>query len=107
VTGAARAGAAEAESLAREGATVVAADVTDEASESLYPSENTPGAVHYRRLDVSRPEDWSDLAGWVEREHELVDGLVNNAGITHRARLSKVELADVLDIWLAISQNGR
>lgn len=95
VTGAARGqGAAEAEALAREGATVIATDVADEPLELPSSSEGAPGTVRYRRLDVSRPEDWGDLAAWMEHEHGRVDGLVNNAGITHRARLGEVELAD-------------
>ena len=95
VTGAARGqGAAEAETLAREGATVIATDVADEPAEPLFPSGDAPGTVHYRRLDVSQPDDWRDLADWIGSEHGRVDGLVNNAGITHRARLGEVELAD-------------
>src|SRR5262249_3756322 len=67
VTGAAGGqGAAEAAWLAREGATVVAADVSD--------------APDVRRLDVSRAEDWAELAAWLEGEYGRVDGLVNNAG---------------------------
>jgi 3alpha(or 20beta)-hydroxysteroid dehydrogenase len=81
VTGAAGGqGAAEAEWLAREGATVVATDVAD-----------APGV---RRLDVSRAEDWAGLAAWLEGEHGRVDALVNNAGISHRARLTEVTRED-------------
>ena len=95
VTGAARGqGAAEAEALAREGAIVVATDVADEPAGPLVPSGDAPGAVRYRRLDVSQPDDWRDLADWIGGEHGRVDGLVNNAGVTHRARLGEVELAD-------------
>lgn len=88
VTGAARGqGAAEVAALAREGAVVVAADVSE------TPERPTPD-VYYRRLDVSRPEDWDDLRAFLEERHGRVDGLVNNAGITHRARLGEVKLAD-------------
>jgi len=87
VTGAAGGqGLAEAAALAAEGATVVATDLYDEAE--------TPDGVVYRRLDVSRPEDWSALAAWIESEHGRLDGLVNNAGIPFRARLDEIELAD-------------
>ena len=95
VTGAARGqGAAEAAALAREGATVVATDVADAPSEPLANPQDELGTVHYRRLDVSRPEDWSDLSAFIQERHGRVDGLVNNAGITHRARLGEVEIAD-------------
>ena len=92
VTGAAQGqGAAEVTAAAREGATVVATDVLDEAGEKLAAALRAEGLeVRYRHLDVSSPEDWAALAG----ELEVVHGLVNNAGIPMRARLGEVELAD-------------
>lgn len=88
VTGAARGqGAAEALALAREGATVVATDVHDEAPE-------LGGEVAYRKLDVAQPEDWQGLASWLAEEHGRVDGLVNNAGVALRDRLESVQLDD-------------
>ncbi len=105
VTGAAGGlGAAEAIALAREGATVIATDVHEETS--AFAGEATgPGEVIYRRLDVSRPEDWTALGTWLEREHGRVDGLVNNAGIPFRARVEEVTLAD-WDRVLAINLTG-
>jgi 3alpha(or 20beta)-hydroxysteroid dehydrogenase len=94
ITGAASGqGAAEAVALAREGATVIATDVHDEAP-SLPADGGGAGAIIYRRLDVSRVEDWQQLRAWLEAEHERVDGLVNNAGIPWRERLEDVDLAD-------------
>ncbi|MDT9684253.1 SDR family oxidoreductase [Streptomyces sp. TRM76323] len=82
VTGAARGqGAAEAEALAREGARVIATDVTD-----------APGC---RRLDVTREQDWADLADDLRASYGQVHGLVNNAGITWRARLGDVRPEDM------------
>jgi 3alpha(or 20beta)-hydroxysteroid dehydrogenase len=87
VTGAAGGqGAAEAAALAREGATVVTTD--------LHDGAEAPAGVAYRRLDVSRPDDWAALGAWLTAEHGRVDGLVNNAGVPFRARLEEVELAD-------------
>lgn len=75
ITGAARGqGAAEVEALRAEGATVIATDLAD----------------CERRLDVGSPDDWSSLAASLDR----VDALVNNAGITHRARLGEVTVED-------------
>ena len=92
VTGAAQGqGAAEVEAAAREGATVVATDVLDEAGEKLAASLRADGLdVTYRHLDVSSEDDWADLAASLTEVH----GLVNNAGIPMRARLGDVRLAD-------------
>lgn len=82
VTGAARGqGAAEAAALAREGAHVVAADV-----------ESTSTC---RRLDVSSEKDWAEPAAELSETYGRVHGLVNNAGITWRARLGDVRPEDV------------
>ena len=95
VTGAAQGqGAAEVAALVREGATVVATDVADEPTDLVASLKEAPGEVYYRWLDVSRPEAWGDLRTWIEQDHQRIDGLVNNAGITHRARLGEVELED-------------
>jgi 3alpha(or 20beta)-hydroxysteroid dehydrogenase len=94
VTGAAGGqGAAEAIALAREGATVIATDIHEEVP-AVAHEPTGPGQVVYRRLDVSRPEDWIALGAWLEAEHGRVDGLVNNAGIPFRTRIDEVALAD-------------
>ncbi|MDN0200684.1 SDR family oxidoreductase [Streptomyces sp. S.PNR 29] len=81
VTGAARGqGAAEAEALTREGAHVIATDVTE-----------APGC---RRLDVTRDQEWAALAAELKESYGHVHGLVNNAGITWRARLGDVRPDD-------------
>lgn len=92
VTGAAQGqGAAEVAAATREGATVIATDVLDEAGEKLAVSLRGDGLdVTYRHLDVSSEDDWADLAASLTEVH----GLVNNAGIAVRARLGSVELAD-------------
>jgi 3alpha(or 20beta)-hydroxysteroid dehydrogenase len=94
VTGAARGqGAAEAEALAREGAHVIALDVLEEEGRMLAGRlAGLPGTVAFRRLDVSDPGDWGALAAWLADRGQPVHGLVNNAGIAHRARLDDVTL---------------
>jgi len=102
VTGAASGqGEAEAKLLAREGATVVATDVHD----STTVFDDAPGAIAYRRLDVTSSADWASLGDWLRSEHGRVDGLVNNAGIPFRARLEEVSLAD-WDRVIAINLTG-
>ncbi|MET8169805.1 SDR family oxidoreductase [Streptomyces sp. NPDC005329] len=81
ITGAARGqGAAEADALTREGARVIATDVT-----------GTPGC---RRLDVTSDKEWAELAAELKEAYGQVHGLVNNAGITWRARIGDVRTDD-------------
>ena len=95
ITGAARGqGAAEARALAAEGGRVVATDVvatTDVASGEL---DGHGDAIVYRQLDVADPAAWTSLAAELGERYGQVHGLVNNAGLTHRARLLEVELPD-------------
>jgi 3alpha(or 20beta)-hydroxysteroid dehydrogenase len=99
VTGAAGGqGAAEARALADEGAIVVATDLADEA-----PALGD--RVAYRRLDVSQPGDWHALGTWLDGAYGRLDGLVNNAGISGRARVEEIELAD-WDRVLAVNLTG-
>lgn len=81
VTGAARGqGAAEADLLAHLGATVISLD-----------SRPASGC---RPLDVTDADQWAALATELRDSHGRVDGLVNNAGVTWRARLDQVEPRD-------------
>ena len=94
VTGAGQGqGAAEARALRDAGASVIAVDVRD-------PAEPLDG-VAYRRLDVSKADDWAALAA----DLDVVHGLVNNAGITHRAPLWDVTPED-LERVLSINLSG-
>ncbi|MFD0689658.1 SDR family NAD(P)-dependent oxidoreductase [Actinomadura fibrosa] len=89
VTGAGRGqGAAEARLLAAEGATVIGCDLTP------GPAEDLAGA-EYRRLDVTDAAGWASLAADLGARYGRVDGLVANAGITHRARVTGLDPADL------------
>ena len=93
ITGAARGqGAAEARALAADGATVVATDVVP--SSDVGGGELSGDAIVYRQLDVTDPAGWAALATELGDRYGQVHGLVNNAGMTHRARLLDVELTD-------------
>lgn len=92
VTGAARGqGAAEVAALEREGATVVATDVN--------------GGEGVRRLDVTLADDRADLAGHLREAYGAVHGLVNDAGITWRARIGEVTAQD-MSCAHAVNVNG-
>jgi len=87
VTGAAGGiGAASVERLRCDGATVLGADARAGAD---------------RILDVTDPDAWMALVAECER----VDGLVNAAGVTHRARLGDVDL-DGWNRTLAVNVTG-
>ncbi|MEU4222856.1 SDR family oxidoreductase [Nonomuraea sp. NPDC026600] len=97
VTGAARGqGAAEVEALAREGATVVAADVLDGEGRALADRLTAEGLqVGYVPLDVRDRRAWDDLAGLLRERHGRVDALINNAGVAARDRIPDVDL----EVW--------
>lgn len=91
VTGAARGqGSAEVDALRAAGATVVATDV--------LPFDG-------RHLDVTSPEEWAELATWIEATYGEVHGLVNNAGVAARERLPDVTL-ETWDRTFAINVTG-
>jgi 3alpha(or 20beta)-hydroxysteroid dehydrogenase len=84
-------GADQARLLAAQGATVTAVDLTPE------PVEDLPG-VGYRQLDVTDAEAWARLGADLGRGSGQVHGLVSNAAVTWRARLSELAAADLLRI---------
>jgi 3alpha(or 20beta)-hydroxysteroid dehydrogenase len=91
VTGAAQGqGAAQAAACTAAGATVIGLDLR--------------AADGVRAHDVASEKDWAALRDDLANEHGTVHGLVNNAGITHRARLLDLEVGDlqrVLSVNLA------
>ncbi|MDR6907797.1 3alpha(or 20beta)-hydroxysteroid dehydrogenase [Agromyces sp. 3263] len=105
VTGAASGiGAATVTALAAAGARVIAAD--------LGWADESPGgqAVELATLDVRREEHWAELAGQLSTTKQAgaggaIDGLVNAAGITRRARLHDVTAAD-FEAAFAVNATG-
>lgn len=83
--------------LAGAGVDVIATDRPDAAPHGLPPG------ARYRALDVADEAAWAALAG--ELGGRRVRGLVNNAGITHRARVGAVARAD-WDRVLAVNLTG-
>lgn len=80
VTGGARGiGGATARLLAEEGASVLIADVLDAEGRALA-AELGP-RVRYRRLDVTRAEEWDAAVAEAERDFGPLNALFNNAGI--------------------------
>lgn len=84
ITGAAHGmGAVTARRFAREGATVVIADVLDEAGRDVAAGiVALGGRAEYVHLDVSSEAEWRSVMAGVLERHGRLDVLVNNAGIS-------------------------
>jgi 3alpha(or 20beta)-hydroxysteroid dehydrogenase len=89
-------GAAEARALAAEGATVIATDLA---------APDLPEPIVSRELDVTSEEAWAELAEWLHAHYGRVDGLVNNAGIVLRLRLTEITLAELSRV-MAVNVDG-
>lgn len=83
----------------REGATVIAADINEEALAS--EKEN----VHGMKLDVSSDEAWETFANEVKGKFGQIDILVNNAGVSSEKPYTEIGKDD-WDFMMAINGFG-
>ncbi len=91
ISGAARGmGKAEAILFAQEGARVAVCDVRDDEGKAV--ADEIGKSARYRRLDVTREEDWAAAVDETERAFGRLDVLVNNAGIGDGAPLAEMTL---------------
>ncbi|TDY16828.1 NAD(P)-dependent dehydrogenase (short-subunit alcohol dehydrogenase family) [Paraburkholderia sp. BL6665CI2N2] len=83
VTGAASGiGAATVRLMAREGASVVIADIHDETGEAIAQEIHLDGGkAFFVHLDVSREDDWTAAIEATVARYSGLDVLVNNAGV--------------------------
>lgn len=101
VTGAARGiGAAIADTLARDGATIVAVDIPA-AGEGLARTANRTGGTALQ-LDITAPDAADRLLGHLADRHDGVDIVVHNAGITRDKLLANMT-ADRWNSVLAVN----
>jgi len=73
-----------------EGATVIAADINEDALESANQKDNVIGM----KLDVSSDEDWKNLAKEIKERFGKIDILVNNAGISSEKTFKDITVDD-------------
>jgi NAD(P)-dependent dehydrogenase (short-subunit alcohol dehydrogenase family) len=107
ITGGARGqGAAHAERLAREEATVYACDVLHDEGGALAERLRVQGLdVTYRDLDVTEATAWQALCREIGQRTGGVDVLINNAGIIHVAPIPE-QARDAWDATLAVNLTG-
>lgn len=76
-------GAAMASLFAREGATVVVADVLEKEGRELAAAiVRSGGRAEFLPMDVSREPDWREVMTALMARHGRLDVLVNNAGVS-------------------------
>ncbi|SHH39666.1 3-oxoacyl-[acyl-carrier-protein] reductase [Thermosipho atlanticus] len=95
ITGAAS-GIGKAASLlfSKEGATVIACDLSKENLELLVKENPGPGIIDYYILNVTDREAISKMVNDVVEKYGKIDVLVNNAGITRDALLLRMKEED-------------
>jgi len=100
--GAAGIGRATAQLFAREGASVVVADLNEEAGRDLVLQiAMERGRVSFERADVTSPADCRRLVERTAAEFGRIDILLNNAGIIRRAAITELSEDDwdrVMDV---------
>jgi NAD(P)-dependent dehydrogenase (short-subunit alcohol dehydrogenase family) len=93
--GASGIGRASAVHLAREGATIVLADIQDGKGMSCAAQiAAASGTAIYVHLDVTDETSWIATVAQIARDHRRLDILVNNAGIGIGGEITELSLAD-------------
>ena len=91
--GASGIGAEAARFMAREGAKIAVADITEESGQEVASTiRNTGGEALFVRLDVTKEEEWQRAIAFVESSYGKLNVLVNNAGITMRRTIENADL---------------
>lgn len=104
ITGAARGmGAATARMFAREGATVIVADVHESVGQAVATELGSSSWFH--RLDVSVENEWQEFVAIAMARHGRIDVLVNNAGIVHFSLIDQLTEKD-FDRVLGVNLKG-
>jgi len=92
--------------LAREGARVILADITDNAGEAAMEALRSEKLdVSYRHLDVANQADWDAAMSAITAQFGRLDVLVNNAAILGESPLAGCSLDEWNNV-LAVNQTG-
>src|SRR4051794_40437440 len=85
-------GQAQAQLLAREGATVIVTDIAEAEGKETVAGLGRPR--HFVRQDVSNEQGWDDLGRLIEERFGQLDILVNNAAIMLPGSIEDISFAD-------------
>lgn len=100
-------GAAIAEGLGRHGARVIATDVSaDAAAHTAERVRSGGGQAWAQVLDVTDRAGVGACAERFEAQHGPIDVLVNNAGVSGRARIDEPEVVEIWDRIVAVNLQG-
>lgn len=104
VTGSARGlGASIARDLAREGAAVMLCDVLEDLGQEV--AESIGGRATFRRLDVTKSEEWGAVVAEAEAAFGKLDILVNNAALIEQVPFDEVT-EELFDAVFAVNARG-
>ncbi|MUV37553.1 3(or 17)-beta-hydroxysteroid dehydrogenase [Lentibacillus sp. JNUCC-1] len=84
-----------------EGATVIAADINEDALKKVSEIEG----IHGKKLDVTNEDDWANMLKEVKEEFGAIDILINNAGVSTEKQLHETDYA-VWEFMLKINGFG-
>ncbi|SFC56755.1 hypothetical protein SAMN05443252_104354 [Bacillus sp. OV322] len=100
-------GQAAAELFAREGATVLCADVKeDQVKETVDTIKKNNGKAYAYHVDVSSEESVSAFAKQVKEEHGTIDVLFNNAGVDQEGGKVHEYPVELFDSIIAVDLRG-
>ena len=108
ITGAASGIGREAALLfAREGARVVAVDISEKGQETAEAIQRAGGQAHFVQADVSKAQDAERMISEAERVFGRLQILFNNAGISHAEDDDAIHTSEaVWDLTFAVNVKG-
>jgi cyclopentanol dehydrogenase len=78
--------------LLKNGAIVYLLDLNEAMGNEIVAKLDLPGLVFFKKLDITKPEQWQKKISEVIAEQGKIDVLINNAGINIRKPIEEMEL---------------